>query len=178
MSIFSEWCQRIAWSPTLNLFVAVGRGGNSHARSTNGINWTGNGALFTEGRGVAWGNGMFIAVGLGVTHNFSRSTDGINWTRYGGKTTFSTRGFNIAYNGVRWVAVGQGTNNSLAYSNDGITWIGLGLSIFSFWALGVEWAKSLNLWVASGQGTNSLLFLISPHTIKFDFSIRETCSNT
>jgi hypothetical protein len=155
-SMFGEWCQRIAWSPTLNLFVAVGTGGATHARSSNGINWTGSSAIFTEGRGVGWGNGMFIMVGVGA-HSFARSTDGINWTAYTSKTIFSTRGFNVAYNGQIWVAVGQGTN-SIAHSSDGITWTGLGLSIFSTWGLGIVWSQSLNLWVAVGQGTNSIAY--------------------
>lgn len=72
----------VSWSPTLNLFVAVGNGGKV-ASSTNGTAWTlrvGAHGVDTI-QSVSWiaTLGLFIAAGSNGA-KLSSSPDGINWT--------------------------------------------------------------------------------------------------
>ena len=122
----------MAWNGTL--WVAVGKGTNTIAYSSDGIIWTpvvGSTSIFTDsGRSVSWSGTRWVAVGKG-TNTIAYSSDGIIWTPVVGSISiFSNFGSSVAWNGTRLVAVGAGTN-SIAYSSDGITWTGLGRSIFS-----------------------------------------------
>jgi hypothetical protein len=121
--------------------------------STNGINWTGRGTIFTTaGNGVAWNGSMWIAVGQG-TNTIAYSYDGITWSGIS-SPPITTAGYAIAWSGSTWVAVGQG-GNSIAYSYDGIVWTGTtGTTLFSSFGLSVSWNGSI--WIAGGQGTNTI----------------------
>jgi collagen type VII alpha len=137
--------------------------------SSDGITWTAppypggypfgglsgtNGASGTvSGKGVAYGNNRFVAVGYGDC-SIAWSSDGLSWTRLG-LAIFSTSGNGIAWNGRLFVAVGSGTN-SIAYSSDGVTWTGLGTGIFSTSGNSVCWTGER--WVATGTGTNTLAY--------------------
>ena len=144
------------------LWVATGQGGNDVAYSKDGITWYGRGNAFTSsgGFGVAYGNGVWVAVGAAENYCFCYSMDGIYWFgRSYGTFAITTSANGVAYgkdgsgNGL-WVAVGTGTN-SIATSTDGINWTGrTSTTIFSTSGWSVAYAN--NLWVAVGQGGNSI----------------------
>lgn len=103
------------------IFVAVG--GNSYGgrifSSEDGINWTVRSKdIFTDIKGVAWGNGTFVAMGYeGAICAVSK--DGIKWKKV--KLPFESyyNLWNICYaNGV-FVAVGDCV---LVTSKDGVNW--------------------------------------------------------
>jgi len=80
--------------------------GTSLARSTDGINWTGVGDIFSAGiMAVTYGGDKFVALGSGNGRN-STSPDGQTWTR----------GTDI---GINCQAVAYGNNTFVAASNDG-----------------------------------------------------------
>ena len=114
----------VAWGN--NTWVAVGARGKI-AYSSDGRSWTavppgtnvgqtGFPATGTaSGIGaVAFGNGMFIAVG----NRMASSPDGRTWTAVTSNLSFTIT--SIAYGGGRWVVVGG--NGQTAYSTDGRTW--------------------------------------------------------
>jgi len=67
--------------------------------------------------GVAFGNGIFVAVGYGSGAYIS--TDGTNWTNASLGTSDSV--FGVAFGNDRFVAVGGGGN--ILSSADGVTWV-------------------------------------------------------
>jgi hypothetical protein len=125
-------CRGIAWSPTLNMWVAVGQGSAGTptngsfqlAYSYDGINWVGVPSVIFAGNigiCVTWGKDRFIAGG-GNTNTGSKiyySTNGINWIA---ATSVFQNGYNaIGFNGSVWVAVGNNsTLNGISYSYNGI----------------------------------------------------------
>jgi hypothetical protein len=159
----------IAYSSTLNRFVAVGNGStHTIAYSNDGINWTGLGKTIfdSSGYGIAYNGTYWVAVGSGSTHTIAYSTDGITWTGLG-RTIFNGTGYGIAYGGSYWVA-GGGGNNSIAYATDPTTiggsgWVGLGRTIFSSTGYGISYGGSY--WVAGGNGTNSIAYATTPTSI-------------
>ena len=112
-------------------YVAVGRG---MAYSDDGINWypvEDSDALFPDtGTGihdVAWGDGMFVAVGYAGQAAYS--ADGINWTSVEDLLFFVANdwGFGsagniecVAYGGGKFVA--GSCYGDVAYSSDGMNW--------------------------------------------------------
>jgi hypothetical protein len=125
----------------------VGYGSNSIAYSSDGITWTGTTgtSIFNiDGKGVAYGNGRWVAVGYGFSTVIAYSSDGITWTGTTGTSIFSDWGYGVAYSNGRWVACGTGTN-TIAYSSDGITWTGIGTSIFPVYGYAVAVGPSGNL---------------------------------
>jgi hypothetical protein len=99
--------------------------------SYNGINWFGSESskdIFSKCGGVAYANGMFVAVGGGKNH-IAYSEDGINWTSCAGNTFFgdssNCNGYCVTYKKSMWIAGAEvpGTNSKLiGYSYDGINW--------------------------------------------------------
>ena len=126
--------------------------GNSIAFSPTGLSgtWTAvaSSPFSTTGRGIAFGNNLWVAVGDGAVNTIaSSSDDGVTWTG-AGKTIFTTQGNGVVYGNGTWVAVGQGTN-SIAYSTDGTTWTGLGLTVLT---IGTNVTWNGQLFVAVGTG--------------------------
>ncbi len=125
-----------------SLLVAVGVGTNKIATSSDGITWAGKNANAflisgenSGGRGVAYGNGVWIAVGNGDSNGntVSISTDGGN-TWVGNKIQTSTGLYilsSIAYGNGRWVIGGRsGAANTMATSiNDGVSWSGISSNV-------------------------------------------------
>jgi hypothetical protein len=73
----------VAWSPTLNLFAAVGS--NNIQTSPDGVNWTTRTPINKSWHTVCWGNGLFVAAATDSgTASVMSSADGITWT---GRTT-------------------------------------------------------------------------------------------
>ena len=122
--------QSIAWSPQLNLLVAVSPSTtNNILTSSDGINWTlrasstGNS---TSWQSVCWSPelSVFVAVGNGTDNRrVITSPDGINWTLRTGVTNTWTAVCWSSELGL-FVAIGN-TNNTtnIMYSSDGINWI-------------------------------------------------------
>ncbi len=121
--------QSIAWSPQLNLLVAVSPSTTNNILTSNdGKNWmlralsTGNS---TSWQSVCWSPelSLFVAVGNGTTNQrVITSPDGINWTLRTGVTNTWT---SVCWSPelLLFVAVGN-TNNTtnIMYSSDGINW--------------------------------------------------------
>ena len=84
-------------------FVVVGVGTNTHAWSTDGINWTAVGTstnIFSiEGNSVCWDGKRWISVGQGTANTVATSCDGITW--YGVATStslFTSNGIGVSTN--------------------------------------------------------------------------------
>ena len=94
-------------------FVIVGGGGTGIiAHSDDGINWTASNAASTSNlRGVAYGNGRWIALGDTIHHSINR----INWTA----TAVHGSWRSAAFGNGGFVAVRL---NAIATSTDGINW--------------------------------------------------------
>jgi hypothetical protein len=90
--------------------------------STDGSNWTSRSSNTTNWlKGVAYGNGTFVAVGLSGT--VLTSKDGATWTPVAINTTAELRG--IAFGNGYFVAVGEeaGRGSILTSSDNGNTWV-------------------------------------------------------
>jgi hypothetical protein len=170
----------IAWSPVLNIWVAVGTGSATPAAgsyqlaySYDGLNWVGvpsvifgSGANSSVGNCVAWGKDKFVAGGgnsVAAGNRVYYSYDGKTWIV--GTPIFATSYSAVAYNGTMWVATGNNANSfntGLGYSYDGITWaLNPTATIFSLATnIGaIAWSPALNIWVAgSGDTTNTLYY--------------------
>ncbi len=57
--------------------------------------------------GVAWGNGLWVAVGTGSTASIATSTDGRNWTAVTDSLNILGRGRAVAWNGNVFIATGN-----------------------------------------------------------------------
>jgi hypothetical protein len=105
-------------------FIAIGSLGKV-AHSSDGENWT----IATMGiavRSIAYGNGMFVAVGNGInisgsSNNVGKaaySYDGENWTDVTIGINYFTK--NIVFGNGRFIAVD--IDGKVAYSSDGENW--------------------------------------------------------
>jgi hypothetical protein len=168
---------RIAWGGNTGneKFIAAGYGGNNNsfmAYSTDGITWVSainyQAPYYT--RGIAWGNGRFVAVGQdAVLDKIAYSENGIAWTGVGnstfrsGKTVATSRITSIAWGGStgqeKFIVGGyvmytenqitRGTSH-MAYSKDGITWTAVSSTPFSSNINSIAWGG--NKFVAVGDG--------------------------
>lgn len=97
-----------------NTFVAVG---NRIIRtSSDGITWTTRSSPFTSLRSIAYGNGMFIAVGYGGS--VMTSNDGTNWVT---RSSVNNNLDGITYANNIFVVIPEYNNNVLTTAN-GISW--------------------------------------------------------
>lgn len=107
-----------------SIWVAVGRGTNTIAYSSDGINWTGAGtSMFSHsGRAVKYDskNTKWVAAGQGG-NTFAQSYDGILWEGLGNNSQINGKVMAFDFNSTMYVACGEGTRQ-LAYSSDLITW--------------------------------------------------------
>ena len=165
-NVFIHYANKVAYAN--NLWVAVGYGGNAIATSTDGITWTGRGgtAIFNSGgQCVAYGNGLWVAVGGYAGNTIATSTDGITWTAR--SNVIAQTAYGVVYGNGLWVAVGYALSASLqgviATSTDGITWIHRNISnspsgiIFNTEIYDVAFGKDAsgnNLWIAVGGNIN------------------------
>ena len=155
-STFASRSNQVAWNGYI--WVATGAGTNSLAYSYDGISWTGIGtSIFTEGFGVAWGQGRFVATGSGIGSTWAAtSINGINWTASG--STIFTTPYKLAIGNGLWVATGVNNgSSSLAYSSNGLTWSPVSANPFSTSAYDVAWNGSQ--WLAIGTDvTNNVAY--------------------
>jgi hypothetical protein len=108
----------------LPIFYAVGNGGASYS-SNCGKGWRSALLPFTSVNGIAYGNGIWVAVGNtgSPSNNIAYSIDGSNWNTANGDS-FGGYGNKVAYGNGNFIAVGyQGCNVATIYtSTDGINW--------------------------------------------------------
>jgi hypothetical protein len=91
--------------------------------NTDGITWTiRTSAVNNELRGVAYSNGLFVAVAsTGSGNRVMTSTDGITWTAR--TSAAGNQWFGVTYGNGRFVAVANnGTGNRVMTSVNGETW--------------------------------------------------------
>jgi hypothetical protein len=117
-----------AWGPIVyggGVYVAMitTAGANSCVTSTDGITWTTRKVLTTTALaygGLAYGNGVFVALQTGSSNVAVTSPDGITWTA---RTMPATSTWSaVTYGGSQFVAVNSAGTNAGATSPDGITW--------------------------------------------------------
>lgn len=86
--------------------------------SDNGIDWVYPTTTLQKGNGVAYNDGLYVAVGEGIstTGRIATSTDAVTWTA----RTSPIKTLNcVASNGTIWVS---GGNGGILYSSNGTTW--------------------------------------------------------
>jgi hypothetical protein len=104
-----------------------------------------------SGHGIAYGNGVWVAVGMNSAGASSiiYSTDGYTWSAATG-TTFSVGGLSIHFANNVFIAVGEGTNTILR-SADGQNWFTVGGSTFSGANIGYSVSYGYGRWYAVGD---------------------------
>ena len=130
--------------------------------STSGSTWTGRTAAEnTDWRSVAYGTGIFVAVGGFGNYRVMTSPDGINWSsRTASVTTNTWRA--VTFGNNKFVAVagsGTGTNDRVMTSSNGINWVTQTSAADSSWS-SVVYGDVDGLFVAvadSGTAANRVM---------------------
>jgi hypothetical protein len=171
-------------------WVAVGTGTNAIAYSTMtppvASSWVGiptgssfNGVVNTfstnGGSDIAYGNGVWVAVGEGtnsIAYSLANPPTAESWV--GIPTSFSPTIFNTSASGITfgngtWVAVGGGTN-VIAYSTrtppTADSWVSVPLTntndagITNTYGYGNNTIYANGVWLAAGTGTNTLCYSV------------------
>ena len=171
-------------------WVAVGEGTNCIAYSTMtppvASSWVGipTGSSFngvvntfgTTGHDIAYGNGAWVAVGLGtnsISYSLANPPTAESWVGIPlsfSPTLFGTNSLGITFGNGTWVATGQGTNG-IAYSvrtpPTADSWTVVPLSntndagvnnIYSARGFNVTYANGV--WLAAGNGNNTLCYSV------------------
>ena len=169
--------QRMAYSPSLDIFCIVGSGGTTQraATSVDGVTWTlQTTPVANAWRGVAWCEGisLFIAVSdTGTGNRVMTSPDGITWT-------IQVSAANNNWQQVAWseslglaVAVGtSGIGNRVMTSPDGIVWT-IRTSAADITWRNVIWVEALTLFIAvSASGTGNRV-MTSPDGINWTIRV-------
>lgn len=153
----------VAWSPSLEGFVAVGD--DYIQLSRDGAVWELRTGV-TNMYDIIWAEelGLFISVGNSISSY--TSSDGYNWTNRGLPS-------NNAWKGCAWspdlnllVVVGSGTTHSVLTTSDTITWNTRNIPADKLW-WDVIWASELSLFVAVGRASESQCIMTSPDGISW-----------
>ena len=169
----AEIWQEVAYSASLNLFVAVSAAGSTTSvmTSPDGVIWTLRTLPFIKSfSSVLWIPflNLFIATAIdAVGSDVATSPDGITWTSR--TTTGSTGLYGIAFDPTSNLIVVCDANNAgsnILTSSDGITWTTrttpANLEIYD-----VTWSPSLSLFVAVGNATSTYSAITSPDGINW-----------
>ena len=156
-SAFTGSCQGVAFDGT-STWVAVGRGSGTiyYAPFAPSV-WFASpvGSFDSSGNGIAYGNGLWVAVGADTGGNtILYSSDAQTWNV--GTNIFGGEGFGVDYNGSNaWVAVGfgGGSSSNILFSTDGQTWANSTSGEFQTKGYGVRFNRGLQLWIATGYDT-------------------------
>lgn len=139
-------------------FVAVSDNGPVWS-STDGITWTQRTpAASNSWYSVAYGNGLFVVVGItGTGNRVMTSPDGITWTSR--TSAADNEWYDVVFGNGLFVAVAQsGTGNRVMTSTDGITWKSLNAAAENEWR-GVGFGNGRFVAVAqSGAGNRAMVF--------------------
>ena len=109
------------------IFIATEYALGYIAYSSDGINWNYTTGSQKNLNSVAYGNGMFVIIGMNSCPMYS--TDGITWNE---STITNRQWMSVAYGNGRFVAVRYNGSN-VAYSDDGITWTENTLPASDYW---------------------------------------------
>ena len=148
----TQW-SAIAWSPTLNLFAAVGAFGTSGkhvATSPDGVTWTIRTVTGLVWQGVTWaaGLGLFVAVAGNGVQRVMTSPDGITWTNRTHSSTSACEDITWSQELGLLVSIGSGSNPRVMTSPDGINWTSRTATNASWVA--VTWSSQLGIFAAVG----------------------------
>lgn len=127
-----QWVARSGLSTTV-LWTLIGYGNNTFvaiapqsgvpavvSTSPDGISWTTRTIPNSDWGGLAFGNGIFLAV-AGFNPITATSTDGITWTQRG--TLPSSANWRVVFGNGVFLAYDSGTTSTkMATSTDGVTW--------------------------------------------------------
>ena len=112
-------------------FVATGWSGGVMT-SPDGATWTTRTAAETnQWWSVTYGNGTFVAVASGGTHQVMTSPDGISWTAQAAAGNNSW--WSVTYGNGTFVAVATNGTNQVMTSPDGISWTAQAAAAVSGW---------------------------------------------
>jgi len=140
-----------------------GNGGNNGSQTdgSNGDDGSDNGG-YSHITSIAYGNGMFIAVGgpLGDEKVITCSTDGVTWTKAANHLFGSGIIQSIAYGDGTFVAVGEGDsgNTVIAYSSDGITWTAANTSFGTRYLGPVVWGADKFVVAGRYSGSSGMVY--------------------
>ncbi len=162
-------CLKTAYSPTLNIWVAVGTVGSSSTitSSTDTITWTTRATVATSanGRYVVWAPELSLFL-VGCQNNGAStistvtSSDGISWTTASLAFQPTLPGtYGIAWNGTQFMLVGSGTSDTAMSSTTGLSFTGLGKTYMTSTGLGVCYSAALSKWIFLGAGLNPIYTL-------------------
>ena len=97
----------------------------------NAINWTGRTPAETNNwSGVAYGNGVFVAVSTDGTNRVMTSPDGVTWTA---RSAPNSQWMTVTYGNGLFVAVADWGSNLVMTSPDGINWTARSAAASSYW---------------------------------------------
>ena len=142
-----------------NRYIAVGRGRNSIAYSTDAISWVNVrnvNPFFSIGKSVIFGKNIYVAVGYRYKNSDScvaYSYDGEEWLINNTKKIDKLIN-DVIYGDGKFVIVGD---NFIGYSNDGISWTSVNNSSNIF-DLGRSVSYGNSKFVAVGKGNNSIAY--------------------
>lgn len=141
------------------MFVSVGHPFSYHSyTSTDGITWTPRSMSNNIWQGLAYGNGIWVAVGsgwsvFGIPGGVATSTDGTTWTD---QTPSQTNAWNgVAYGNGTFVAVSSDGTNRVMTSTNGTTWTARSAAEANEWR-SVAYRNGLFVAVSS-TGTNRVM---------------------
>ena len=119
----------------------------------------------TAGYGIAYGGGMWVAVGEDTNASTIKYATSYTTWNDGTGSLFTVKGYGVAYDGLgTWVAVGDsgsgGFGSTIKYSTDGMAWSPATSGEFPTVARGITYNKGAQLWIATGDpdGTTCLKY--------------------
>jgi hypothetical protein len=147
----------VAYSLSLQVWVAVGSGTITAVVSYDGGNWNVSELTTTfdvVGYAITWSDAQSLFVAGGTSslgYCIATSTDGVNWLAQNSPFTGSVRG--VAYSPQRniWIAVGTGSA-LIARSVDGITWISTVTYIPTLVGTHAAWGAEAGLFLVALTG--------------------------
>ena len=188
----------MAYSPTLHMYAAVSDAGTSNAVMTSddgGVTWTNQTTPVFTGRCIAWGAGIFSALGgdlpsMGGADHVMTSPDGTTWTIQANPGTGESFWNAVVFAASQFVAVGVGEGSELANramtSDDGISWTIQDLGVSRIW-YAITWGAGRYVAVANDElfdsGTTSVSYSddgiawLQGATEAFPNFCRGVCSN-
>ena len=142
----------VAYSPSLNLFVAVSEDGTNRVMSSpDGTTWTNRTAAeANQWTDVTWSPslGLFVAVAQSGTNRVMYSSNGTSWSTASASAA-------VQWQRVRWSPeLGQfcatAFEGNVMTSTNGTTWTARTPAAANRW-YGLAWSPSLGLWAASAS---------------------------
>lgn len=121
--------RHIAYSSSLDLYVATLASGTAYATSPDGITWTSRSMASYSFRTFAWNSSLNAFIGVEASA-LVVSADGLNWTRYD-LSSIGNDFCTVQYYASQWVVVPRDISASpvIAVSPDLSTWSGVPVNV-------------------------------------------------